>query len=259
MQESAGESRTTESDRADELQHHVEKLLRSAEALGPEQKSISLAWIGLTYAEQGRSVDAERALLTCVNLRELLWGQANQSNLDHARILTALGGVYIDLSQYDKAQQRLDEAGRIWRSSPEGSQDPEVATYLNNAGMLRYGRRQYAEAEPYMREAVALLQKSAADDDHRLAQVRAHLAAILSRLKLNDEADVLSAQAIDSFKHKLEQQPVVGSELLAVRLLVLRRARRRHEAKLVEALAREFQSRTRGRHVVDISALARSR
>jgi tetratricopeptide (TPR) repeat protein len=156
-----------QSGRPDELRNHAEKLLRSAEALGPEQKSIGLAWLGLTYVEQGRSADAERALVSCVKLRELLWGQANQTNLDHARILTALGGVYIDLSQYDKAQERLDEAGRIWRSAPGGIKDPEVATYLNNSGMLRYGRRQYSEAEPYMREAVVLLQKSAANDDYR--------------------------------------------------------------------------------------------
>jgi tetratricopeptide (TPR) repeat protein len=190
-----------QSGRSEELRQHVEKLLRSAEALGPEQKSIGLAWIGSTYAEQGRSADAERALVSCVKLRELLWGHANQTNPGHARILTVLGGVYIDLGQDHEAEKRLDEAGTIWRSIPGGSQDPGFAAYLNNSGMLRYGRGRYSEAEPYLREAVASLEKAAAGDDQRLAQARAHLALILSRLKLHDEADVLSAKALGDFKH----------------------------------------------------------
>jgi tetratricopeptide (TPR) repeat protein len=243
----------------DELRDHAEKLLRSAEALGPEQKSIGLAWVGLAYAEQGRSAEAERALTNCLNLRELLWSDSNQSNPDHAMILTALGGLYVDLRQYDKAEKRLDEAGRIWRSRPGGSQDSDVAVYANNSGMLWYGRGQYSKAEPYLREAVVLLERFAADDDNRLAQARAHLAAALSRLNLHVEADALSAQALTKFKHKLEKQPFIGSELLAVRLLVLRRAKRRHEAKVLEEFARVFQSRIGTRHVVDISALARSR
>ena len=108
-----------------------------------------------------------------------------------------------------------------------------------------------------MREALGLFQRFAAEDDNRLAQARAHLAAALSWLNHHDEADALSARALTDFRHKLEKHPFVGSELLAVRLLVLRRAKRGREAKVLEGFAREFQSRTGARHVVDITDLAR--
>jgi tetratricopeptide (TPR) repeat protein len=241
-----------------ELRQHLEKLLRIAEPLGPAAKATTLTWLGFTYAALWRFADAERNLVQCIELRKRLWGSANQSDFRHAGILSVLAGVEVDLGRYSQAEKYLDEAGKIWRSIPDSRKDPKFAVYLNNLGMLRYGRGQYLEAERSLREAVSIFQESTPADDSRQVQAMAHLAGTLSWLNFHIEADGLSAEALARFRNKIEREPLLGSELLSIRALVLRNAKRGREAKSVEALVRDLKRRSGTDHVVDFSQLGRS-
>jgi tetratricopeptide (TPR) repeat protein len=188
-----------------------------------------------------------------------VWGNANQADPNHARILTGLAGVYLELHQYQQAEKRLDEALTIWRRIPESQQDPEFAVYFNNLGMLRYSQGQYSEAARCLREAVTTAEQAVPRDERRLAQSTAFLAGALSRLNLHTEADALSTRALAAFDGRLEQEPIMGSELLWVRAFVLRRAKRGREAKRFEALARELQRQTEAYHVIDVSRMGARR
>jgi tetratricopeptide (TPR) repeat protein len=243
------------SGRHNESRRHFEKVLRTAQAMGPPNESVALEWLGSTYFELRRLAEAQRALIRCLELRNQIWGSRNQSDPHHARILTSLGGVESALHRFRQAEDRFDEALKIWRSVPGAQQSAEFGAYLNNVAMLNYAQGRYSDAVRHLGEVVALWRNSVASDDRRLVQAKSNLAGVLSRLGFHDEADRLSSEALAAFSGKLEQEPIVAAELLSIRSSVLRKAKRKREAQAVEALARDFLRRSELHHRVDVSQL----
>lgn len=213
-----------------------------------------MEWVGNAYFELRRLAESERAFVRCLELRDKAWGAGNGRNHKYARILTSLGGVELLRGRYRQAEERFDMAISIWRSIPQGEKDGNFAANLNNIGMLCFKQGRYADAARRFREVVTLFQDSSPADDKRLASARGNLAAALSHLGLHDEADRLSSQALADFSGKLDQEPQLAAELLSIRAVVLRKAKRGREAKDVETRAQEFLRKAGAHHRVDVSA-----
>lgn len=214
-------------------------------------------WLGAAYVELRRLAEAQRALVRCLELRNQLWGSRNERDPHHAGILISLGSVELSLHRFRQAEDRFDEAFRIWQRVPGGQQNVEFGAYLNNVAMLNCARGRYSDAARHLREVVALWQDLLRSDDRRLVQAKSNLAGVLSRLGLHDEADRLSSEALADFSGKLEREPVAAVELLSIRSSILRAAKRGRETQHLEALARDLLRKTALQHRVDVSQLSR--
>ncbi|HUQ95562.1 MAG TPA: tetratricopeptide repeat protein [Bryobacteraceae bacterium] len=248
-----------ESGRHQDSQRLFEKALRIVERIDPASEAVALAWLGSAYSELRRWSEGERTLVRCLELRNKLWGSANERDPNHARILISLGGVEVVMRRYKQAEERFDLALRIRKSVPGGNQGGEFAANLNNLAIMYSAQGNYSVAARYLREALAVWQDSVPADDRRLAKARYNLAGVLSHLGLHAEADKLSSEALTGFNSKLDQEPLVAAELLSTRSSVLRKAKRGREAKALEALARDFLRKAEVHQRVDVSALGSPR
>ena len=70
----------------------------------------------------------------------------------------------------------------------QGPDHPDLATPLNNLGVLYAEEGRYAEAAPVLKRAVALAEKAKGPDDPRLASDLEQYAAILGRARKDPEA-----------------------------------------------------------------------
>jgi tetratricopeptide (TPR) repeat protein len=243
-----------EAGRHREARRHFENIMRITRSLGPSREYVALEWLASTYLELRLWSDAQQALIRCLELRDNLWGSRNDGDPNHARILTSLGGLELALHRFTEAELHLNQALKIWRSVPELPKE-EFAIYLNNAAMLNCAQNRYSDAAQRLREVIALLQDIVPHADRRLARARSNLGGVLSRLGHHDEADKFSSEALTGFAGKLDQEPMIAAELLSVRANVLRKAKRRREAKAVEALARDYLRKTELPHRIDMSLL----
>lgn len=243
------------SGRHEESRRYFELLLQTAEKMGPHSQSIALVWLASAYSEVGRLAQARRALLDSLELRERTWGTRNQSDPRHAGILTSLGGLELSLRRYAQAEDWLLRAMAIWERVPGRENDADFVTCLNNLAILDHIRHRDAQAERRLRQVVASWQTSLPLNDRRLIRAKSNLAGVLSRQGRHDEADQLSLEALAAFSQDLAQEPLIAVELLSVRRSVLRKGKRKREAKVVETQLREFLRRTDLPHRVDVSLL----
>jgi tetratricopeptide (TPR) repeat protein/tRNA A-37 threonylcarbamoyl transferase component Bud32 len=75
-----------------------------------------------------------------------------------AKLLDTLGGVYCTLGLPERAAPLLEEASAVWRKVLPADH-PDLAATLHNLGWLHHQRGDYARAEKYYREAVAIRRK----------------------------------------------------------------------------------------------------
>ncbi|GGA83375.1 serine/threonine protein kinase [Arenimonas soli] len=102
-------------------------------------------------------------------------------------LLTALGSVASDLGQLEQAQRHYQQVvDTMRRVYPPGS--PALATPLNNLSLSMSARGHMAEAEPVLREALALRRASVEGDSGRLAPVLSNYGTMLMWLGRPDEA-----------------------------------------------------------------------
>jgi tetratricopeptide (TPR) repeat protein len=83
----------------------------------------------------------------------------NPEHPDLAASLDNLGALYVDQSQYVKAEPLYARALMI-REKSLGSEHPDVAGNLNNIPALYVNQGQYEKAEPLYRRALAILVKA---------------------------------------------------------------------------------------------------
>ena len=74
-----------------------------------------------------------------------------------------------------------------------GPDHPDVATGLNNLGMLCYAREQFTKAETLHKRALTIREKALGPDDAELASILDNYAALL--LKTNHTAEAAQAEA----------------------------------------------------------------
>ena len=78
---------------------------------------------------------------------------------------------------------------------PFGPQDPRLATSLNNLGLVYHAQGKYAEGEPLIKRALAILEKALGPDHPRVATSLENYAALLRKTGRTTEAAKLEARA----------------------------------------------------------------
>jgi tetratricopeptide (TPR) repeat protein len=96
--------------------------------------------------------------------------------------MMALGSVYTRQTEYEKAETTLSNALLTIKSS-WGPQHDCVGAALAAIGDLRFAQGNYAEAEKYYRQALAIRRKYHALNDPALTALVRNNAAVLSALR----------------------------------------------------------------------------
>ena len=85
---------------------------------------------------------------------------------------------------FDRAREHLD------------ADHPYLASYMNDLGVVRYEQGKFLDAEPLLREAMAILEKVIAPDDEQMLMTTGNLAEIYNTLEKYGEAEKLYDRAL---------------------------------------------------------------
>jgi serine/threonine-protein kinase len=152
-----------------------------------------------------------------------------------ARLLDALGLLFLNLSRYEDAEALVSRALAL-RRQVHGGDHVEVAVGLQHLGRIRRLQGRYPEAEGLYREALAVLQRSVGAEHPAYPDVLSDLAFLLPYLSRDAEAESLYREALAIRRRILRpDDPLVGESIMRVAGM-LRRLRRPVEA---ESTARE--------------------
>ena len=167
----------------------AEPLLRRALAdraavLGPADPAVaqSYAALGALTRRQGRLAEAEREYRRAAARYRALYGTGH---VRYGHVLNQLGVVLKNGGDYGGAEPYYRDALAIFRRA-YGEQHPETALALGNLGLLLKDRGRladspsraaalYAEAEPLVRQSLAIYRALHGDDHLRTAHTEAHL------------------------------------------------------------------------------------
>ena len=97
--------------------------------------------------------------------------------LTRARLMDAMGVVYMNLGLYDQALPLLQEATDV-RAARLSGLDPELAASLLHLGTLHHHREAYDLAEPLYRRALAIREKALGPSDPAVGMSLNDLAAL---------------------------------------------------------------------------------
>ncbi|GAB2651342.1 serine/threonine-protein kinase [Arenimonas aestuarii] len=154
----------------------------------PRRQAHLLIYQGQALRAAGRTQEAH------VHLQRAL-AMIPEPGIADLPLLTALGAVASDLGQLEQAQrhyqQVVDTMRRVY--PPES---PALATPLNNLSLSMSARGHMAEAEPVLREALALRRASVDGDSARLAPVLSNYGTMLMWLGKPEEAIEALSEAL---------------------------------------------------------------
>jgi tetratricopeptide (TPR) repeat protein len=143
---------------------------------------------GELYRVQGRYDLAEDYLVRALTIRE-----KQQENPIRAQSLISLGALYIEQGRYAKSETVLRQALELQKLYL-GNDHPDLATTLNNLGTCCMHQRNFAEAEEYFTQALAMREQLA---DEKLALSLNNLATLYQMQEKYVEAERLYQQAIE--------------------------------------------------------------
>jgi tetratricopeptide (TPR) repeat protein len=311
---------------------NAEAFHRQAIATSPSaDPETAVAWsnLGLAIYQQGRYPEAEQAFTRALSMQQQLFGESdpvlaktlnNLALVQRSRGLTlhargtlqraleienrapgvdarllaatagALGAVYFDLEQYAAAEKLFRQA-LAWLESA-GDEAGRAAT-LTCLARFESGRKNFANAEALLSEALSVRERLLGPDHPKTAETRNHLAQVYSLEAKNAEAEATFRRAIES----LERSGGSGSPQLANPLLryadhlrrqgryddadplyrrslellagreddtlpelysgyaeVLKKTHRKRQSNEYMAKARALQEQRPGRHIIDVSA-----
>lgn len=166
----------------------------AAEALRTTEEAGIRRTLGTTYRGLGLYDEATAMLDEAVRLERL----ADPRSHELAVSLHELGGAHYFQGGYDAAAEHYREAIDIFRAlaaERDGPPDEEMIKTIQDLGLLLQQRGDLDAAEPYLREALALIE----DDDHPIGAIAlANLGNIrLARGDL-EEAGALYQRTLDA-------------------------------------------------------------
>lgn len=175
---------------------------------------LAEAWNTLAAAayRQGRLADGERAMRTAIaalgNVESDELREANQPIYDGvlAVIVCARGSVQEAESLYRQAAQQLRQRS--------GDQDLYLANTLGNHSHLLVGQQRFAEAEPLVREALAIVRARLPAQDERIAIQQRTLGAVLFGLGQREPGLAETRAALASLQQRFGEHPGVVQTLL---------------------------------------------
>ncbi len=106
--------------------------------------------------------EAEKWYLEALDIRENVLGKEHP---DYAASLNNLATLYQNTGQYEKAESRYLEAREIFEDSLNNTEHPSYLIGLNGQAVLYMNQGKYEEAEPLYLKAIAVKEKTGAEDD----------------------------------------------------------------------------------------------
>lgn len=183
------EQRLFAEERAEEARLERDKAEHVAEFL-----TDMLAGVGAQVA-QGADTTLLRGILekTATRVGQELAGQPGIE----AKIRTHLGETYLQIRDFDRAEENLRRARDLYSSLAAGD-DPDVALSLGNLGQLRYTQDRHEEAAAIQRESLAMWQRIGPENVTVIPWATIKLANTLVRLEDEQEAEELLLRALES-------------------------------------------------------------
>lgn len=133
-----------------------------------------------------------------------------------ARLLDALGMVFVNLGRYDDAHELVGQALGI-RMGRLGPTHPDVALSLRHLGWTRRALGDYTAAEAMLRQALSIQRATLPGDDPAIAETMSDLAFVLPYLGELGESEVLYQLVVASRRRTLgDTHPAVADALFRV-------------------------------------------
>ncbi len=112
-----------------------------------------------------------------------------------AKLLDTIGGLYLSIGVYDRAQTLLEDALKLRRQTP-GAESIDVAESLHHLGEVTYEKGDYANSETLFREALQLRRRLLGTESLNTADSMHGLGRALIVLGKFDEAEPLVSDAL---------------------------------------------------------------
>ena len=153
----------------------VDTLRREEEALGPDHPLVGITAMRLArYSqERGDFASAERGFQRAAAIAEMVWPRrpAIRHRGEQPRF------PYLDQRDYARAELHLTRALAI-KEKTLGPDHPELATAVQNLGMIAREKKDYAAAEGYYLRSLAMREKSVGLDHLTVAGTLNNLANV---------------------------------------------------------------------------------
>jgi tetratricopeptide (TPR) repeat protein len=260
-----------------ETQHHLgtvyKELGRLLEAERWYRQSLT-TWKA-TAGERDPSLAKPLISLTSLYLENGLHGRAEQvlgrwlrdpiQTIDPALSVRLLH----NFAALQHAQRRYSEAETLYAQALKaaetvfGPQSQEVALLLNNLGMLLADSGKSQEAGAHLERALAIWESALPSNHPDVARALTNLAAFYCSTGKYSTAEPLFHRALSSAENGLGPENPLLAKILAEYAVLLRKTKRKKEAKLFETRARtirkEHTLEDLARHTIDLSDLLASK
>jgi len=178
-------------------------------------------------------------------------GLTNQPAAE-ADLRSTIGGVYLDLGDYDKAEAMERSALALRRKAGDGA-DTNVAASLVNLCVVHRTQSKFKLAEQEAREALALQTKLLGEENIEVMKTEEQLALVISEGGDPAAAEPIYRKALTCERRLKENQPKLIMHSLNGLAVVLQKENQCPEA---ESLLRESLSLMRKESIGDVSARA---
>lgn len=197
---------------AEEAHREILAIRRNVYPNGHPDIARSLGQIGAAVQRQGRFEEAGELYEQAVAAWDARFGRANP-NL--GEILTNLAALRYRLGDIPGAVQVQTEAQSIWRAVWGDQDDNLVAAGLNNLGVMHRELGNYADADRYFNEALAMRRRLHGDGHATVGMSLANL----GRLRmLEGRLEAAEPYALEALEICTEQLPAGHPALLAAQM-----------------------------------------
>ncbi len=181
--------------RADTLFRRIIDVLGPVRADEPVRYAMAVGNLGMTRGRLGDLAGSERYLTDAVALYE---AAGDTLSLDFGSTLNQFAIMRYRQGRYDEAIPSLQRVIAVDRavSEAEGAPVPGLAIHIDNLGSLFLALERFEEAEPLMREGLALHRALLGDRHPTVAVSLGNLATMLGQMDRFEEAEALSRDAL---------------------------------------------------------------
>jgi tetratricopeptide (TPR) repeat protein len=207
-------------------------------SLGPVHPRLApiLMNVGFVYFRQARFDEAEASYTRALAIRERSLGPGHPQV---ALTLDGLSTVALVQGNLREAEAHCQRALAILEDSPlRGTANHALA--LNNLGLVRRFQKRYREAQDLHAQAIQILERNGGHQMDASEMLR-NLSVVHFSLREYTEADRLLRRAIGLREQAVGPSSRQLTALLEDHALVLRKLKRKEEAKAVEIRLRSFQ------------------
>ena len=189
----------------------------------------------------------------CLVLRRQLGYTADRET---ATTLNALAVAHLNEGSTQESDDLVRQALVIF-DKQVGRDDPDYGITLHNLGTIRARQNRLAEAAVRFEQSLAIFEHTGSEKPLRILSTLAHLADVTSRLGRHEQADSVSARALQMAERHFADSPGLLSRVLFIRAKVLKNSGRKREHKAFERRGKElwkaYQESIGPAHTVDAS------